>query len=246
MPVAVETREVELGFLALPRDPSPAPPGCVLVHDVWGLRDHARDLTRRLAAEGFAVLGIDLYGELGEVEIEDPGAWMRDLSDPAMLARIGAGVRFVADLPETSARGVGVVGFCMGGTYALMAGCADAPDVDLVGAVVPFYGLLSHEHGLLASEAGLDPRKKPRSPLEAARRLSAPLLGFFGGTDPYVPLSDVETLRRTVAGSGHETEIEVYPEAGHAFVNDTRPDAYREREAKDAWARMVVFLHRQL
>jgi carboxymethylenebutenolidase len=59
-------------------------------------------------------------------------------------------------------------------------------------------------------------------------------------------VEDVECLRRIVADRDVETEIEVYPEAGHAFVNDTRPDAYREREATDAWRRMVSFLHRHL
>lgn len=242
----VETREVESGLLALPKAADRAVPGCVLVHDVWGLGDHARDLTRRLAAEGFAVLGVDLYRRLGNVSIDDPGAWMRELSDPEVLADVGSAAQLVADLPESAARGVGVVGFCMGGTYALLAGCEEAPGLELVGAVVPFYGLLSHEHGLLASADGLDPRKKPRSPLAAASDLRCPLLGFFGGSDPYVPVADVERLREIVGRCGVETEIHVYPDAGHAFVNDTRPDAYRPAAADDAWRRMVGFLRRHL
>ncbi|MGH0038224.1 MAG: dienelactone hydrolase family protein [Myxococcota bacterium] len=246
MPSEIDTRDVEPGLLALPRAPSGAAPGCVLVHDVWGLGDHARDLTRRLAAEGFAVLGVDLYRNLGEVSISDPGEWMRGLSDPDILADLGAAARLLADLPETGAHAVGVVGFCMGGSYALLAGCERSPGLERVGAVVPFYGLLSHDHGLLAAEGGLDPSRKPRSPLAAAHELRCPLLGFFGGVDPYVPLEDVRSLRETVAARPFETEVTVYPEAGHAFVNDTRPDAYRETEAREAWGRMTAFLRRHL
>lgn len=249
MPNPVDPRDVTLGHFAAPRagDGGVGPwPGCVLIHDVWGLGDHARDLTVRLAGEGFAVLGIDLYRELGDVSISDPGVWMRDLSDPRVLSDVGAGVDWLAQRPETAGRGVGVIGFCMGGTYALMAGCGGAPGLERVGAVVPFYGLLSHEHGLLAADGGLDPALKPRSPLAAARDLRCPLLGFFGGRDPYVPGEDVDALRRVAGVTGQPVEIEVYPEAGHAFVNDTRPDAYRETEARDAWTRMAEFLRGHL
>jgi len=242
----IRTRESELGLLALPEDATSPLPGCVLIHDVWGLGDHPRDLTRRLAGEGFAVLGVDLYRRLERVEIRDPGAWMQNLSDPQVLEDVGAGATLLAGLPETAGRGVGVVGFCMGGTYALLAGCGGAPGLERLRAAVSFYGLLSHDHGLLAAPGGLDPLKKPRAPLDAARDLRCPLLGFFGGRDPYVPVADVEQLREVAATTGQPFEIEVYPDAGHAFVNDTRPDAYREREARDAWGRMLAFFRRHL
>ncbi len=236
-------RDEKLGFLALPDPPlGDGCPGVVLVHDVWGLGDHARDLARRLASEGFAVLAIDLYRRLERVEIRDPGAWMRGLSDPQVLGDIREGVALLASLEETARRRVGVVGFCMGGTYALLAGCG----VEGVGAVVPFYGLLAHGHGLLHDPDGLDPKLKPREPLAAAVELGCPLLGFFGGRDPYVPLEDVRALEQRLAESGQPSEIVVYPEAGHAFVNDTRPDAYREADARDAWARMCSFLGERL
>ena len=236
-------QDVELGFFVRPD--SGTHPGVVLVHDVWGLSEHARDLSRRLAAEGFAVLGIDLYRELGKVEIDNPGVWMRALSDPGVLADIGAGAALLASDPATGEHKTGVIGFCMGGMYALMAGCGSADDAPIA-AVVPFYGLLSHEHGILYEEGGLDPSKKPRQPLDAARELRCPLLAFFGDQDDFVPLADIQELERRLGKIGQPTEVRVYPGVGHAFVNDTRPDAYREKEALDAWARMVAFLRQQL
>ena len=78
---------VELGYFATSDDS--VRPGVVMIHDVWGLTDHTRDLARRLAREGFAVLALDLYRRLESVQIDDPGSWMRALSDPGVLRRPG-------------------------------------------------------------------------------------------------------------------------------------------------------------
>ncbi len=236
----MRTEDVELGAFA---HPGGGPhPGVVMIHDVWGLSDHTRDLARRLADEGFGVLALDLYRRLSDWKIENPGAWMRDLSDPQVLADVQAGVEFLGADPATAGRGVGVVGFCMGGTYALLAACG----VRSLAASVPFYGLLSHEHGLLHAEEGLDPARKPRQPLDAVADLACPVLAFFGDEDEFVPRADVDLLAERLAASAHETDVVVYPGAGHAFMNDTRPDAYRPELAARAWPRMVEFLRKHL
>jgi carboxymethylenebutenolidase len=157
-------------------------------------------------------------------------------------ADLAEAVRFLQAEPATRDQKVGVVGFCMGGMYALFAGCG----VPGVRAIVPFYGLLSHEHGLLFREGGLDPAKKPRTPLEAARSLRCPALGFFGEEDDFVPVADVDALREVLEATGQPAELVVYPGAGHAFMNDTRPEAYRPAAAADAWTRMLAFLRATL
>ena len=237
------TRDVDLGYLALPDGQGESSlPGVVMIHDVWGLYDHYRDLARRLAEEGFGVLALDLYRRHGDVKIEDPGSWIRNLSDPEIQADVEAAAAFLSAEPATRDRKVAVVGFCMGGMYALLAGCGAKG----VSAVVPFYGLLSHEHGLLHSDAGLDPERKPRSPLEAVSELQCPLLGFFGAEDSFVPPDDVKELELRASETGESVEVISYPGAGHAFMNDSRPEAYRPEAAADAWQRMLVFLRCQL
>jgi carboxymethylenebutenolidase len=235
----MKTSEVALGFLALP-DRSNAP-AVVMIHDVWGLSAHTRDYATRLANEGFAVLAIDLYRRARPEQIADPGGWMRALSDPQVLADLGEAQRFLAALPETNGR-VGVLGFCMGGMYALMAGCADLG----FAASVPFYGLLSHAHGMLHDPAGPDPTLKPREPIAMAEDLRCPMLAFFGDQDTFIPLEDVRRLERSLARARSGAEIVVVPGAGHAFMNDTRPDAYRPAEAAEAWRRTVTFLRAKL
>jgi len=236
----MQTQDVELGFLATP-DRGPCP-GVVLIHDVWGLTDHARDLTRRLSGEGFAVLALELYRRLDAVKIENPGAWMRALSDPQILGDVQAGVDFLAAQALSRGRGIGVIGFCMGGMYALMAGATCKG----LSASVPFYGLLSHQHGILFSEGGLDRALKPNEPLELARALRCPTLAFYGDRDEFVPMSDVEALRERFAQGAQPARVVVVAGAGHAFMNDTRPDAYRADDAARAWREMVAFLTEQL
>jgi carboxymethylenebutenolidase len=236
----VQAGDLELGYLAHP-EPG-AYPGVVVVHDVWGLSDHTRDIARRLAGDGFAALAVDLYRRLPEVRIEDPGRWMRGLSDPLMLEEVQAARDLLVSHPAVAGHGVAVVGFCMGGMYALLAATACQ---GLSGAVV-FYGLLSHAHGILHGGEGVDPARKPREPLAAAAEIGCPLLAFFGDEDEFVPLDDVALLREKLSGASHAADVVVYPGAGHAFMNDTRPAAYRPELARRAWARMLAFLRREL
>jgi carboxymethylenebutenolidase len=235
----MRTEATDLGYLAVPDGGGP---GVVIVHDVWGLYDHFRDIAQRFAAEGFVALAVELYRDLGTPKIDDPGVFMRALSDPDMLAKIRGAVRAVREHPSNTTGRAGVVGFCMGGMYTLLA----AKNVERVAAAVPFYGILSHAHGLLFDAAGLDPAKKPEEPLDAARSLACPLLAFFGTEDVFIPVSDVRELERRLGGAAHATEVVMYDGAGHAFFNDTRPAAYRKEAAADAWQRTLQFLRTHL
>lgn len=226
----MRTEEDVLGFLA---EPAGGPhPGVVMIPDVWGLSDLYRGLARRLAAEGFAVLAIDPYRRTGRGEFADPAgalAWIERLSDPLVLATVQEAIDALGD------RRVGVTGFCMGGTYALLAACTARG----LSACAPFYGMVRHA-------AGADPRLKPRAPLEALRDLRCPVLGFYGAEDALIPPADVAALRACLGASGQPAEIRVYPGAGHAFMNDARPETYRPEAAADAWRRLVPFLRERL
>jgi carboxymethylenebutenolidase len=238
--VTIRAETDELGFLALP-DGGQRVPGVVMVHDVWGLSDHTRDLAKRMANEGFAVLAVDLYRRERTLEIENPGEWMREMSDPQVLDDLRDAAGYLAARAETSGK-VGVVGFCMGGMYALMAGCASLG----FAASVPFYGLLSHRHGILHDPAGLDPERKPHEPLAMASELDCPLLAFFGDVDEFVPMDDGRALERAFAAAPAPADVGVVAGAGHAGMNDTRPDAYRPAAAAEAWKRTGAVLREEL
>lgn len=228
----VTTSETALGYLATPE--AAARGGVVLVHDVWGLYDHFRRVSERLAQSGYATLAVNLYRRTPGIAIADPGAFMREMSDPDVLGDIQQAV------DSLRVHGpVAVIGFCMGGMYALLAGT----ELRDVAAVAPFYGILSHAHGLLHAPEGLDPRKKPQAPVDAARHLRCPLLAFYGDRDVFVPMSDIAALREQLTASGQPFAIRIFEGAGHAFMNDTRPQMYVPEAAETAWRELLSFLH---
>jgi len=233
----MKSRDVPWGFLAHPD--TATHPGVVIVHDVWGLSELYREFSRRLAQAGFAALALDLYRR--EVRISNPGEWMRELSDPAILEDVQAAIDFLRNDPAVGGRRVGVTGFCIGGSYALLAACACRG----LSACVSFYGILSYQHGILASPH-LDRAKKPRDPLHAVRDLRCPLLGIFGDSDEFIPSEDVKLLEGSLAEGPMACEVRVYPGCGHAFLNETRPQAFRKEAAADAWQRMLDWFGRYL
>jgi carboxymethylenebutenolidase len=214
-------------------------PAVVVIQEWWGLNDQIRGVADRFARAGFTALVPDLYRGQSTVEAEEAHHLMNNLNfgDAASQDVRGA-------LQFLKARGgkVGVTGFCMGGSYALLAACS----VRGLAAAVPFYGLLSYRHGLLAGGDGPDRSVKPREPLDAAADLRCPLLAVFGEQDEFVPLSDVRELEKRLAAAAHPSEVAIYPGCGHAFLNDTRPAAYRPEQARHAWARMVEHFRKQL
>ena len=232
----MQTEESAIGFLARPD--VPPVPGVVVIPDVWGLSDHYRGLARRLAADGFAALAIDPYRKTGRGDFSDPAgaqAWIRELSDPLVLETVQEAIDALVADPAVADRKLGITGFCMGGQYALLAAC----ECDGLSACAPFYGMVRYV-------PGLDPARKPRAPLDAVARIRCPVLGLYGEEDALIPPADVDQLRHRLAESGQPFEIRLYPGAGHAFMNDTRPAMYRPDAAADAWPRLVTFLRERL
>ena len=118
---------------------------------------------------------------------------------------------------------VGTVGFCMGGALSLYAACKN-PEV---GACVVFYG--GH------------PNIKPD-----VRALGAPVLGIFAGKDTFVSPQVVAELDRRLTELGKPHTFHTYPGANHAFFNEERPEVHDPAAAKDAWAKTLAFLRREL
>jgi carboxymethylenebutenolidase len=203
------------GYLARPASVED-PPGVVVIQEWWGLDEGIKSIARRLAALGYAALAPDLYR--GEVASEPDHAQRLYLTvkmPDATEDIVGA----VDYLVACGARRVATLGFCLGGCLALTAACQS----DQVAAVVDFYGPL------------------PDRPDDLGR-LTSPVLAFHGEDDTVVPASVSRTLQHELEARGKRIELHVYPGAGHAFFNDTRPSGYASDAASDAWERTVAFL----
>jgi carboxymethylenebutenolidase len=227
--------DVIRGWLAQPDVPD-GRAGIVLVPDVHGLSAHYQDVAARYAAVGYVTLAVDLYSREGAPVLGDLAAvtaWIRALPDGRVLDDLVAARSHLVTYAGVAADAVAVIGHCMGGTYALLAAGRD----DRWGACVAWYGMLRYHH--------YDERN-PASPLDRAGDLGCPLLGLYGEEDALIPRADVAAWRSALATADRPVEVQTYPGAGHAFFNDTRPDAYRPVAAADAWMRTLAFLARWL
>jgi carboxymethylenebutenolidase len=200
------------------------PAGVVIAPEIFGLSGWIRASARRLAEFGFRAAAVDVFAR-------EPFADAEHAPMPVLMARmqrlswLGAldDLRAAAALlRERGSRKIGSIGFCMGGTLSLLY------SADPIDAAVACYGRLQH----------------PAEPLEAVRRGRCPVLGIYGSRDAGIPLSDVQALRRALA-SRPGSEVHFY-EAGHAFLNDHRPEHHDSEQAALAWAKIEGFLLRNL
>jgi carboxymethylenebutenolidase len=223
------------GFFALP-EAGAARAGAVVIPDVWGPSPHYEQVARKLAAEGYAALAIDLYTRGESPQAFGPQRvteFIQALPDRQVLGDLQGAIDFLAAHPALAGRRIGITGFCMGGMYTFLAACRCRG----LSAAVAWYGML---------RANARDANKPEHVLDAIADLGAPTLGLFGADDALIPPSDVDALRERAARAGRPLEVVVYPGAGHAFNNDTRPDAFRPHASADAWQRLFAHFHRHL
>lgn len=194
-------------------------PGVLLIHAWWGFNDCFRDLSDRLAREGFVVVAPDLYdGEVAST-IEEADAMSSSLDSTRAVEDVGAAFDFLRE-HENVAGGLGVVGISMGVGYELWVVRNRANDVH---AAVLFYG-----------NGGGD-----------FEGTSTTFLGHFAAQDEFDSPRDIEALReRLQAGEGPVT-FHTYPDTEHWFLESDRPE-YDEEATSLAWSRTVEFLRSEL
>jgi len=210
------------GYLALPDSPGPHR-AVVVIQEWWGLDKHIEDVTRRFAEAGFAALAPDLYhGQIAD-EPDDARKLVMGLQVPAAAQEMAGAAAYLAGREDVAPKQVGVIGFCLGGSLALLL-AATSPQV---GAVASFYG---------GREFATD----------ELRQIKAPVLAIFGERDGGIPPERHAALDTALNELGLPHAIYVYPGAPHAFFNDSRPHAYRPEAARDAWARTLAWFEKYL
>jgi carboxymethylenebutenolidase len=214
------------GYLARPMKAGQYP-GMIVIHENRGLDDHARDVTRRFAKEGYVALAPDFLSRQGGTLKANPkGGGLPNIRELApsqgVVEDIDAGIRYLRVLPDVRRDRMGVVGFCWGGGMAFIT-ATQARDLK---AVVVYYG---------ASP----------SPLDLVQTIQAPVLANYGEKDPNINkgIPDTEAAMKKY---NKVYDYKIYPGAQHAFNNDTNPERYDAKAAKEAWERTMEFLKKQL
>jgi carboxymethylenebutenolidase len=218
-------------------------PGLIVIHEIWGLDEHIKDVANRFAEKGYSVIAPNLFhgmsfegkisptlfDEMRNPETRDEAQKkMRALFAPIQapefadktVAQLKECVEYLLSDEHVDGK-IGVLGFCFGGTYALALTAADPR----IKASVPFYG-------------------QPLSS-EKINNLQCPVLAFFGEEDAAL-MDSLPRLKEGMKQAGKDFTAIVYPKTGHAFFNDTNARMYNPEAAKDAWNKTLDFLLKNL
>jgi carboxymethylenebutenolidase len=215
-------------------------PGLIVIHEAGGLGEHIRDVTRRFANLGYVALGVDLYTrEGGPPPAGDMQALFERLfsmSDATILGDLEGAADLLCAREDVSPK-IGCIGFCMGGRLTLLFACAS----NRLDAAVDCWG--GFIDGATPQERSTPQRPTP--PLEMVQRLHCPLMAAIGAEDHNPSPALGKQLRERLSHTPHETCVDIYEGAGHAFFADYRP-SYRPEPAARLWQRIVPFLERHL
>jgi carboxymethylenebutenolidase len=206
--------------------------------DAPGIREELRDMCRRLASAGYYVMLPNLYyrdgGEVEGLMGTEAGrkrlfALMDSINIPLVMADTDALLAFADGQAAASRGGMGAVGYCMSGQYAINAA---ARHPDRFKAAASIYGVR-----LLTDSED--------SPHRVARKAGAEIYVGAAETDHYAPLDQIDALAADLAANGVKAEVEVYPGVEHGFAFPQR-QVYDKPAAERHWERLHALFRRNL
>ncbi len=203
-------------------------PGLLLLQEIFGVSGYIKGRAETLAGLGYVVLAPELYWRLepnvaldhDEASLQLAFGYLQRLDEPQAIRDAGAALQHLQAMPETGGR-AGVLGFCLGGRIGYHVAAGFGPD-----AAVLYYGSGTAEA------------------LDRAPDVLCPALFHFGADDPYISADEVARIREAF-GDRADVEIEVHPDAHHAFDNYLAPMFHRPAAAEAAWRLTRDFLDRR-
>ena len=203
-------------------------PGVLVIQEWWGLDSGIKEMADRLGAAGFVALVPDLYhGELaGHDEMDKASRLMHSLPPDRAARDMSAAVDYLASQSAVTSKGIGVVGFCMGGMLAFLI-AANRPDK--VRAVVPFYGF-------------------PQGPMEPDwSKVTATIQGHMAEHDDFFKPEAARALEAKLQAMGKNVTLTVHAGTGHAFMAPHNAlGTHNPAAAAQIWPEVVSFLHQTL
>lgn len=221
--IMVDSEKEMPAYFARPAGNTKAPV-IIVAMEIFGLHEYIKDVTRRLAKLGAFAVAPDYYFRKGTdltkiTDIKDLLPIVDAKPDAELMSDLDATVAWAGSQGGDTAR-LGIIGFCRGGRtvweYAAHSGALKA--------AVAFYG------------PPVDPANPlwPKSPMQLAPEMKAPVLGLYGGADTGIQVAQVEQLKAALEQNKKTAEFKIYPGAPHGFHADYR-GSYRKDAAEDAW-----------
>lgn len=209
-------------LLYMPQGSAPLP-ALVVIHEWWGLNDWVKEEASKLAAQGYAVLAIDLYRGQVATTPDEAHQIMRGVPEDRANRDLLAATAYLRSLKNVDPKRVGSIGWCMGGGYSLDLAVND-----------PTLKVAVINYGHLAADAA------------TLKKINADILGIFGGQDKGIPVDSVKQFESQLKAMGRTVDIHIFPDAGHAFENPNNKQGYRAEDAAQAWTYTVDFLAKYL
>lgn len=211
-------------------------PGVIVIHEVFGLGEHTKELVRKFAAHGYITIAPDLYFREGPGDAEAVLATVREMGgapDSRVIGDLEGAANALRSVVTFSGR-MGCIGHCSGGRQTLLFAC----NTGSLAAAVNCYG------GRVITDE-LTP-SQPKAVIGMVADLNCPLLGLFGESDTNPSPEHVAQLEEELKKHNKEYEFKSYPpDTGHGFFADYRP-SYRQESAVDGWQRIFDFFGRRL
>jgi len=209
------------GYLVRPKAAEKLP-AVLVIHENRGLNPHIKDITRRVALEGYLAFGLDVLSPDGGTPTDEDKArdMFAKLTGDVAAARAASAVHFLSNHPQSSGK-VGAIGFCWGGGIVNFLAVVEPT----LKAGIAYYG--------------------PQPPMDRVANIKASLLLHYAGLDQRI---DAGIPAYTAALDAAKIRYELYTYEGvdHAFNNDTNAARYNKAAADLAWSRSVAFLKREL
>lgn len=224
-------------YFAQPEGAGPFP-GIIVVQEIFGVNAHIRDVTERLAREGYAAIAPAIYQRLAPgfetgytpEAVELGKRYKAQTQGEELLGDLQATIDFLDQAPGISQNGAGLIGFCFGGLVAFMG--ASLPSVV---AAASFYG------------AGI-PHWSPgegKPALDYVENFGGAVYAFFGLEDQSIPLEDINLIEDRLRKADPRHRVFRYPGADHGFFCDQR-QSYDPKAAADAWEKTLGLFHDHL
>jgi carboxymethylenebutenolidase len=235
------TREEDMhAYFAAPKGKERLP-GVLIIHEAQGVTSHIEDVVRRFAKAGFVALAPNLFIKQAPPASDDLPTILTALGqmdEKEAVDNLASAADWLKHHQRCNGK-VGAVGFCIGGKLAMLL----AFTTDKLSAVVPFYGQL-----VTKAFPGMPPppaNVHKLSPMDLVDGLTVPLQGHYAGKDRTISMDEIKQMEQRFKTGSKNAELFLYPDAEHAFHNDTR-GSYLEASAKQAMTRTIDFLRRQL
>ena len=227
--INVDGQEMDL-YLSIPGGSGPFP-SVVVSHHGGGVDQFIREMTDRLAADGYAAAAPNLFHRITDDMLADGSRRIQHLSDPDIVVDINATVDFLRNHSSVDGDRIGVTGFCMGGRVAWLAAATNSH----FKAAAPYYG------GNLMVTWG----QGTQTPFELSGGINCPILFHFGEIDENPSQGDMRRLDDELTHLGKTHRFYTYPGADHAFMDYTA-SRYQREASEISWPRTLEFFANHL